>query len=103
MDKNDAVRLSKNYLKRLKKSNVCFSEAWLFGSYAKGNQHDDSDIDIAIVLEDGNSNSFDTEVQLMTVRRGEETRIEPHAFTKEEFSLNIPIVKQILDHGLRII
>ncbi len=102
MDKNDAIRISINYLNRLRNSEIHFSEAWLFGSYAKGNQHEDSDIDIAIVLEEGNANSFDTEVQLMVIRKGEETRIEPHAFSKEEFNLSIPLVKQILNHGLKI-
>lgn len=102
MDKRDAIRISKDYLDRLKSYNINFSEAWLFGSFAKGNQHEDSDIDIAIVLDDCDSDTFDTEVQLMILRRGEETRIEPHTFSKEEFSHNRPIVKQILDFGLRI-
>jgi predicted nucleotidyltransferase len=102
MDKNDAIRLSINYLNKLKSSNIRFSEAWLFGSYAKGSQHENSDIDIAIVLDDSISYTFETEIQLMIIRKGEETMIEPHAFSKEEFNNSIPIVKQILDYGIRI-
>lgn len=102
MDKNDAIRISINYLNRLKSTNIKFSEAWLFGSFAKGSYNDNSDIDIAIVLDDSVSHSFDTEIQLMILRKGEETMIEPHTFSKEEFNNNIPIVKQIIDNGIRI-
>ncbi len=83
-------------------ANLMFSEAWLFGSYARGNQHDDSDIDIAIVLQDDGIHSFETEVKLMTLRQGEETLIEPHTFSKNEFDYNLPIVNQIMKYGERL-
>ena len=102
MDKNDAIRISVNYLEKLKSSNINFSEAWLFGSFAKGNQHENSDIDIAIVLDDSVSQSFDTEIQLMIIRKGEETMIEPHTFSKDDFNIRVPIVRQIIDYGIRI-
>ena len=102
MDKNDALRISKGYLQRVQNSDVGFSEAWLFGSYAKGNHHDNSDIDIAIVLKDNVNHTFETEVKLMVIRKGDETSIEPHAFTKEEFDYKVPIVSQIIKYGERI-
>ena len=102
MDKNDALIISRGYLRRVQKSDLGFSEAWLFGSYARGNQHDDSDIDIAIVLKDDAGHTFDTEVKLMVIRKGDETLIEPHAFTKEEFDDNVPIVRQIMKYGEKI-
>lgn len=103
MDKNEALKLSRNYLIKVKGNNIKFSEAWLFGSYAKGNQHANSDIDIALVMEDGEDKSFDTEVRLMVIRNGEETLIEPHTFTKDEFIKTMPIVNQIIMNGERII
>lgn len=102
MDKNEALKLSRSYLRRLQDANFEFTEAWLFGSYAKGNQHDNSDIDIAIILKDNVHHTFDTEVNLMVIRKGDETLIEPHAFTKEEFDKHIPIVNQIIKYGERI-
>jgi predicted nucleotidyltransferase len=104
VDKIEALRISQNYLNRVRESNVEFSEAWLFGSYARGNQHDNSDIDIAIVLNDNIAHTFETDVKLMLIRsKGDETLIEPHAFTKEEFDNTIPIVSQITQFGERII
>lgn len=90
------------YLQRVQNSDLGFSEAWLFGSYAKGNQHDNSDIDIAIVLKDNVNHTFETEVKLMVIRKGDETIIEPHAFTKAEFDYRTPIVNQIIKYGVRI-
>jgi predicted nucleotidyltransferase len=102
MDKNDALKLSREYLKRVRKSKLDFTEAWLFGSYARGNQHENSDIDIAIVLNETGTHSFETDIRLMVIRTGEETLIEPHAFTKDEFTASVPIVNQILRYGERI-
>ena len=103
MDKIDALKIIKRYLNRVRKSDIEFTEAWLFGSYAKGNQHENNDIDIAIVLKDNVAHTFETEVKLMVIRkRGDETFIEPHAFTKEEFDRRVPIVDQITRYGERI-
>ena len=101
MDKATALKLSKKYLIKVRKSKIEFSEAWLFGSFAMGNNHENSDIDIAIVLPKNNK-SFEIEVKLMTLRTGEETIIEPHAFNKNEFVINSPIVYQILHNGFKI-
>ena len=35
MDKINAINLSIQYLKRLKENNIKFSDAWVFGVYAK--------------------------------------------------------------------
>lgn len=102
MDKINAIKLSVKYLKRVRDNNIKVSEAWLFGSYATGKQDENSDIDLAIILDDGEIKNFDTEVRLMVIRDGEETIIEPHAFTKDEFDVDFPIVSQIVNKGERI-
>lgn len=102
MDKVNAIKLSTRYLKRVRNNDIEFSEAWLFGSYAKGLQREDSDIDIAIVLNNTDKITFDIEVKLMVLRAGEETLIEPHAFTKDDFDVNSPIINQIINNGERI-
>jgi predicted nucleotidyltransferase len=102
MDKTKALAICKKYLLRLKENYVDFSEAWLFGSYANGNQRDESDIDIAIILNDVSPIPFDTEVKLMTFREGEELLIEPHVFSKNEFVQSLPLVDQIIKYGIPI-
>lgn len=101
MDKNAAIKLSKEYLDKVRKSDIPFSQVWLFGSYARDTQHKNSDIDLAIVMPH-DAKTFDTEVKLMTLRSGEETMIEPHPFDADEFQSSNPMAYQILQNGLRI-
>ena len=42
----------------------------MFGSYAKGTEHKDSDIDIAVITDDIKTDTFDEEVKLMILRKG---------------------------------
>jgi len=102
MDKTDALIISRNYLQGLKDANFNFLDAWLFGSYAKGNQREDSDIDVAIVMDDNTSISFETEVKLMTCRKGKELLIEPHLFSKNDFEQSSTLVDQIVKFGIPI-
>ena len=101
MDKNDAVKLSKRYVKKIKQNHIEVLDAWLFGSYAKGNYNNDSDIDLALILPE-NSISFDTNVRLMTLRKGDETMIETHTYSPHDFSTNVPIIEQIKQFGFRL-
>jgi predicted nucleotidyltransferase len=102
MDKNQAIKLSKDYLNKVRESDIRFTEAWLFGSYARNNQNENSDIDIAIILSDDESISFETDVLLMSIRKDEETIIEPHTFALKDFNSRLPIVHQIKKDGFRI-
>jgi predicted nucleotidyltransferase len=101
MDKNDAIILIKNYIEKLNTAGINVLDAWLFGSYAKGNYHENSDIDLALVLPD-NFLSFDTDVKLMAIRQGNETIIETHTYSKNDFQSDLPIISQIKQYGLHI-
>jgi predicted nucleotidyltransferase len=48
MDKNEAVKISQRYMRNVSRRYPVQSVI-LFGSFAKGTQHSDSDIDLAIV------------------------------------------------------
>ena len=73
----------------------------LFGSYAKGNFNDDSDIDIAVVFTDF-ANRVDRQFELMKLTRSVDSRIEPHPFRENEFELSNPIVNEIVKYGQEI-
>ena len=102
MDRNDAIILSKTYVEKVKKNHIDVLSAWLFGSYAKGSYTDDSDIDLALVLPE-KTLSFDTDVRLMALRKGNEIMIETHTYSQHDFSTNLPIVEQIKQYGLRLL
>ena len=100
MDKTNALNIAQKYAKAVKNS-FDFQKLILFGSYAKGNPHKDSDIDIAIVFSDYN-NRLDRQVELMKLTRKVDSRIEPHPFRKDEFEMSNPFVNEIVTYGKEI-
>lgn len=100
MDKADAVKIAERYADAVK-ANYSFIRIILFGSYAKGNFNDDSDIDIAIVFKDY-GNLMDMQLELMRLRRKIDSRIEPHPFRESEFEPSNPIVYEVLKYGQEI-
>jgi len=77
--------------------------AYLYGSYAKGNSHRWSDIDIAIVSQDFSDDIFQDRLQLMKIAYAVDDRIEPKPFKKEYFDHNDPLVDEIRKNGIRLI
>lgn len=75
----------------------------LFGSYAKGTEHEDSDIDIAIITDDFEDDIIDEELKLMKLRRKIDTRIEPHIIRIEDYkNAETPFIKEVIDTGIKI-
>jgi predicted nucleotidyltransferase len=101
MDKDKALNISRNFLKKVLLKNYDISQVWLFGSTAKDLGNENSDIDLAIFLKD-DSKTFEKEVELMTLRTGEEVVIEPHLFNNEDISSGLPLVNQILQTGFLV-
>ena len=81
--------------------NIGFRKAYLFGSYSKGLQNQDSDIDIAIIL-NKIDDFFDIQMQLMRLRRDIDLRIEAHPIQEIDFNLNNPFAYEILTHGFEL-
>ena len=76
-------------------------EVYLFGSFAKGNEHADSDIDIAIISNDFNDR-IDAMIELMLLTQDIDLRIEPHPFNEKDFNENSPFVDEIKNTGLKV-
>lgn len=91
------------YLNVLRENNLNYTRVYLYGSYAKGNYKKDSDIDLAIVSDDFSGDVIDDQLLLMKLRRKVDLRIEPHPFLINEFSVDDPHVKTIMETGEEII
>jgi len=76
-------------------------KAFIFGSYAKGQQREESDIDIAVVLKNM-TDFFDTQMLLMRLRRDIDLRIEPHPIKEEDFTTQNPFAFEILQNGIEL-
>jgi uncharacterized protein len=77
-------------------------KAYLFGSFAKGKEKEESDIDIALVL-DNMADFFYTQKQLMKLRRKIDLRIEPHPIKEQDFNSLNPFAYEIEKTGIEII
>lgn len=101
MDKRDVLNIANQYAEALNQK-YSFIKVILFGSYAKGNFHEESDIDIAVVFKDFN-NLIEMQLELMRIRRKIDSRIEPHPFREADFNISNPIVNEIIKYGQEII
>lgn len=74
----------------------------LFGSYARNEQHDDSDIDLAIVADEF-SGFRPEDVRLFLRPLARHVDIEPHTFRPEDFTDWNPFVQEIKRTGIRVV
>jgi predicted nucleotidyltransferase len=96
-------RTIKKYLDSVAKQQPGLISAYLFGSYAKNKQRTDSDIDVALVIENLSDNDrFNTQVQLMILASKIDNRIEPHPISKEDIISNNPFAVEILRTGIEL-
>lgn len=76
MDKGEAINKVVEY-KRLLKEHLQFESVYMFGSYAKGTNRIDSDIDVAIIVNHIDADFFSINPLLWKLRREVDDRIEP--------------------------
>ena len=100
MDKSEAIKIAKRYANavslKYKIVNII-----LFGSFAKGTFHADSDIDLAIIFESIND-IIDLQIELMKLRTDDDLMIEPHPFRLSDFKTSNPVVYEIMKNGIEI-
>ncbi len=94
------INIVKKYINEISKK-FEIEAVYLFGSYVKGTNHEDSDIDIAVVLK-SDINSFDIMVDLMMLTQNIDLRIEPHPIKTEDFESGNPFIDEIKSTGLKV-
>lgn len=101
MDKKTALKLARDYVHFLADHrHYKIKGAFLFGSYARNKFTDDSDIDIALILE-GYKDTVKELSSLMRLRRDFDLRIEPHPIDEKDFRQDNPFAVEI-KKGLKI-
>lgn len=102
-DKQLIYQEVQQYVSLLKDKNINILQAYLFGSYAKGNADEWSDIDLALVTDTFIGDSFDFRFMLTKLARRIDADIEPHPYLLSEFNESNPVAGQILMYGERVI
>jgi len=95
----DIIDSIQKYIEEVKK-HYTIDSVILFGSHARGTNHEDSDIDIAIISSDI-KNEFEDGVVLLKLTWKIDTRIEPHALSKDKINEN-PFADEIIRTGIEL-
>lgn len=102
MNKKKLVKLGE-YLELVRSQYNDFQSAYLFGSYVRGQQTSESDVDLAIVFAElKDEDRFERQVQLMILASAFDSRIEPHPFSREDFDSENPFAFEIRKTGTEI-
>lgn len=74
----------------------------LFGSYAKGTENEDSDIDIAVISDDF-EDIYECMANLMGMTWDIDARIEPHPIKKKDFEEESDyFIKEVINTGIKV-
>lgn len=91
-----AIEIAKEY-KDLVAEHLPLKALYLYGSYSKGNYTEDSDIDIAVVVERMSDDYFEDAPLLWKLKRKISNLIEPVLLTEDT---NNPLYADILKTGI---
>ena len=98
MDKSKAIELAKQYKEALSE-NLQIKALYLYGSYSKNTYTPDSDIDIAVVVDQLSEDYFKDTPLLWKIRRRISNLIEPVLLTPDSKN---PLYSDIIATGIMI-
>lgn len=98
MDKKQAINIAKRYKSAVAEI-MPFKAVYLYGSFSKGTHTDESDIDIAVVVEKLNEDYFADTPILWKLRRKISNLIEPVLLAEDTSN---PLYSDILKTGILI-
>lgn len=99
MDKNEAIKLTQTF-KELVSQHFEIEDTILYGSYSKGTQTEDSDIDVAVVVKEIKGNYLDSASLLWKLKRQVSNLIEPILISRNDDKLGF--LDEIKQYGLSV-
>ena len=102
--KNNALTKAKKLIGLLNLNGIDVFEAYLFGSVIQGTNHENSDIDIAIVSKKFTGIPFYDVQKISKYRRSVDLKLEVHPFSMEDTLVDPPLFfTEIKNEGIQII
>ncbi|MGA1842507.1 MAG: nucleotidyltransferase domain-containing protein [bacterium] len=93
------VEIIKRYIEELKNNNIPVDQVIIFGSYAKGQPKEESDIDIALISPVFTGDRYEDRRRIVPLRRKIDNRIEPIPFRPEDFCEDGNLIDEIKKTG----
>lgn len=99
----EIASIVRRYLQTIERAGIPVQEILVFGSHAKGTPYAGSDIDVAVVSPRFGHDRHDERVQLMRLRRGISTAIEPHPFHPDDLNDRwSSLAQEVKKYGIRL-
>ena len=103
LTRNAAIETARNYARDIEKHGVFLRAAFLYGSFAKGTQHEWSDIDVALVADDFTGLPEDHyRFPYMGGIDKNYTLIETKTYPTDYFNQGDPFIEEIIHTGIKI-
>ena len=99
---DSVIEVVKKYINELQQNNIPIQGAFIFGSYAKENPKEESDIDVALISTAFTGDRFEDRRKIVPFRRKIDSRIEPIPFRPEDFEQGGNLVDEIKKTGKAI-
>ena len=104
MAQDDVIKLLRKYIILLKASGIPVTKAFLYGSYARNEATENSDIDVMLISEIFNQNNDKIRAKAWMTTEKIDVRIEPYMISLHKFlSDNVsPLLQIVKREGIEI-
>ena len=103
LTRNDVINTVRSYAKEINQAGVNLRKVILFGSFAKGTQHEWSDIDVALVADDFTGVGFLDRQRFSGIGiKNPYIGIEPLTYPTDYFQEGDPFIEEIKKTGIEI-
>jgi len=96
-------KIISRYIKELERNHIPIQQAVLFGSRSKGSSHEWSDIDIALVSEAFGDGRMRDRSKIRRITLSISNDLSPLPFRPEDFTPEDPLVREILETGVKVV
>jgi len=103
LDRDAVIEIVRNYAHDIELHGVHLRNVYLYGSFAKGTQHEWSDIDVALVADEFTGFTFDDKDLFPYVGiKKPYIRIESKTYPTDYFNEGDPFIEEIIKTGIKI-
>jgi predicted nucleotidyltransferase len=105
MAKKSVIKIINRYLELLRKNGLKIDKAYLFGSFARGDENHESDIDLMIVSKIFDSENDKAVGLAWKITRQVDSRIEPYLVGLEKFNNDdiSPLLQIVKQEGISLV
>lgn len=104
MDRRQAIKIIRRFVKELKHRDISVDRIVLYGSYVRGQARPDSDIDIAVVSKNFGKDRVEGGMLLFRIAGKIDSRLEPVPISTKSYEHDtwIPLISEIREKGKEV-